>query len=106
MPTRTRLIRKKLQKRPNGSTFSRYATIKYPEIPLSEDDVYLTTGTTDRLDLLAHSLYQDVDLWWVIATANPGVVRRDSLCLKPGIEIRIPRDVNGIKSQFEEINSK
>ena len=106
MPTRIRLIRKKTQKKPNGSTFSRYSTIKYPEIPLSEDDIYLTTGAADRLDLLAHSLYQDVDLWWIIATANPGVVRRDSLCLKPGIEIRIPRDVNDIISQFEEINNR
>ena len=47
-----------------------------------------------------------MDFWWIIATANPGVVRRDSLCLKPGIEIRIPRDVNGIISEFEELNSR
>ena len=106
MPTRTRLIRKKSQKRKNGSTFSRYATIKYPEIPLTEDDIYITTGVRDRLDTLAYTFYRDVDFWWIIATANPGIARRDSLCLKPGIEIRIPRDVNGIISEFEELNSR
>ena len=26
-------------------------------------------------------------MWWIIATANPGVVKRDTFNLKPGLEI-------------------
>ena len=64
------------------------------------------TGASDRLDILANQYYKDVDLWWIIATANPDVIRRDSLCLKPGIQIRIPSDINSVLSDFEEINRR
>ena len=81
-----------------------YKNIKYPEIPLSFDDIYITTTSGDRLDLFAHQFYQDVDLWWVITTANPDIIRRDSFALKPGIEIRIPQDINNILDVFEKLN--
>ena len=81
-----------------------FKNIKYPEIPLSFDDIYVTTTSGDRLDLLAHQFYQDVDLWWVITTANPDIIRRDSFALKPGIEIRIPQDINNILDVFEKLN--
>tara|TARA_B100000287_G_scaffold297539_1_gene280674 strand:+ start:532 stop:837 length:306 start_codon:yes stop_codon:yes gene_type:complete len=81
-----------------------YKNIKYPEIPLSFDDIYVTTTSGDRLDNLAYQFYQDVDLWWIITTANPGVVRRDSFNLKPGVEIRIPQDINSILDTFEKSN--
>ena len=81
-----------------------YLNIKYPEIPLSFDDVYITTTSGDRLDNIAHQFYQDVDLWWIITTANPDVIRRDSFNLKPGMEIRIPNNIQGIIEAFEELN--
>ena len=81
-----------------------YLNIKYPEIPLSFDDVYITTTSGDRLDNITHQFYQDVDLWWIITTANPDVIRRDSFNLKPGIEIRIPQDIEIILEEFEELN--
>ena len=81
-----------------------YLNIKYPEIPLSFDDVYITTTSGDRLDNIAHQFYQDVDLWSIITTANPDVIRRDSFNLKPGIEIRIPQDIEIILEEFEELN--
>jgi len=81
-----------------------YKNIKYPEIPLSFDDIYITTTSGDRLDLLSHQFYQDVDLWWIIATANPDHIRRDSFALKPGVEIRIPQDTNSILDVFEKLN--
>ena len=46
----------------------------------------------------------DVDLWWIITTANPNVIRRDSFNLKPGIEIRIPDNIQGIIEAFETLN--
>jgi len=45
-----------------------------------------------------------VDLWWIISTANPDVIRRDSFNLKSGIEIRIPQDINSILDDFEKLN--
>ena len=81
-----------------------YRALKYPEIPLSIEDLYITTTDGDRLDLLANQFYQDVDMWWIIATANPGVVKRDTFNLKPGLQIRIPTSTQGIIQEFEELN--
>ena len=78
--------------------------LKYPEIPLNIMDIYVTTTAGDRLDLLAHQFYHDVDLWWIISSANPSVIRRDSLVLEPGLEIRIPASIQFILEEFERIN--
>ena len=81
-----------------------YKAAKYPEIPLSIDDVYIITTVEDRLDSLADHFYNDVDLWWIIAVANPDIVRRDSFKLKSGLELRIPQDYYNIITDFKEIN--
>tara|TARA_R110000823_G_scaffold206606_1_gene337278 strand:- start:175 stop:477 length:303 start_codon:yes stop_codon:yes gene_type:complete len=81
-----------------------YKAAKYPEIPLSISDIYIITTVEDRLDSLANHFYNDVDLWWIIAIANPDIVRRDSFRLKSGLEIRIPQDHFTIIEAFEEIN--
>ena len=81
-----------------------YRIIKYPNIPLSVNDIYVITTAGDRLDLLANQFYSDVRLWWVIATANRDIVRKDSLGLKPGLEIRIPSNINQIIKDFEKVN--
>lgn len=81
-----------------------YKPLKYPEIPLSVNDVYIITTVGDRLDSLAQQFYGDVRLWWVITSANMNIIRRDSYSLKPGLEIRIPHDIEDVLSKFEEIN--
>ena len=81
-----------------------YSVLKYPKIPLSIDDIYIITTSGDRLDLLANQFYKDVDLWWIIATANPNVARRDSFSLKSGLEIRIPFNKDEIIQSFSELN--
>ena len=48
-----------------------YTTVRYPEIPLSADDIYVYTQQGDRFDVLAQDFYQDSSLWWVIAIGNP-----------------------------------
>ena len=100
MPRRTQYIQQKI----NSDRKRYYRNIKYPEIPLTFNDIYVTTTSGDRLDNLAHQFYKNVDLWWVITTANPNVIRRDSFNLKPGIEIRIPQDIDTILENFEKIN--
>ena len=81
-----------------------FDNVKYPEIPLSINDIYVITTSGDRLDLLANQFYQDVRLWWIIANANRDIIRRDSISLKPGLEIRIPANPQGIMQNFESIN--
>ena len=81
-----------------------YRIIKNPEIPLSINDLYVVTTAGDRLDLLANQFYNDVRLWWVIATANRDIVRKDSYGLNPGLEIRIPSNITKILKDFENIN--
>jgi len=99
MPSRLNYI---LKKRNNNKRY--YTNIKYPEIPLSVNDIYIITTVGDRLDTIANQFLNDVDLWWIITTANPDVIRRDSLSLPPGIEIRIPDNVQGIIEAFEALN--
>ena len=99
MPSRLNYIAKK---RTNNRRY--YVNIKYPEIPLSVNDMYIITTVGDRLDTLADEFFNDVDLWWIITTSNPDVIRRDSLNLPPGIEIRIPDNVQGIIEAFEALN--
>ena len=81
-----------------------YKPLKYPTIQPTSSDLYIVTSIGDRLDLLAYQFYKDTRLWWIIANANVGIIRRDSFALKPGIEIRIPYNIEDILSDFEEIN--
>ena len=63
----------------------------YPDIPVSENDYYVISTVGDRFDILAQQFYNDVNLWWIIAAANPNV-RRDTLFITPGLQLRIPID--------------
>ena len=80
------------------------APMRYPVIPLSKQDIYVTTIVGDRLDLIANQFYSDVRLSWVIVAANPDIIRRDSISLKPGLEIRIPANPNFAVKLFKMIN--
>ena len=115
MPTRDKFLRRRVSRNRRqqttgdssaGEIIQRYGTIKYPTISLSARDIYITTSSVDRLDTLANQFYRDVDLWWIIATANPDVIRRDSLCVEAGIQIRIPLDINTVLDDFERLNNK
>jgi hypothetical protein len=79
-----------------------YKNAIYPEVPVSENDIYVITTSDDRLDLLAADYYGDTSLWWVISSANnlPG----NSLYLQNGIQIRIPFDYTQALNQFIAIN--
>ena len=101
MPSRLEFIE---QYRENSKRYFKY--IKYPNIPLSINDIYAVTVDGDRLDLIADQFYNDVDLWWIITTANPDIIRRDSFNLKPGLQIRIPdpNRVSNILRSFEQLN--
>jgi hypothetical protein len=81
-----------------------YSLTRYPEIPLNINDIYITTVSGDRLDLLANQFYNDIRLWWIIASANPNIIRRDSFALAPNIELRIPSNEQDIIDNYEDLN--
>jgi len=76
----------------------------YPEIPLSENDIYVITEFGDRLDLLANQFYQDVTMYWIIAAANPDVINFGSLFIAEGTQLRIPVNINDILRSYKNLN--
>jgi phage tail protein X len=80
------------------------SSTKYPDVPLSETDVYLYTMRGDRLDNLAYQFYGDSTLWWILSTANPDLPN-DSLYPTLGYQLRIPTDINQILNDFEQLNN-
>jgi len=66
-----------------------YDSLLDPEFIRSVNDIYVVCSFGERLDLLAFKYYGDATLWWVIAAANPDL-RKDSLYLQPGVQVRVP----------------
>lgn len=75
----------------------------YPNIPLSETDIYVITTIGDRLDYLAYTYYRDSELYWIITAANNNVTK-GSLFPVPGTQLRIPQNINPILNQFTQFN--
>lgn len=101
-----RYTRNKVLVKPNlnGTRGVRYYRgVKYPEIALSPEDVYVYTEDGDRFDILANEYYNDSSLWWIISTAN-GSLPQDSYYLPLGIQIRIPTNVGAIQSAYNKLN--
>lgn len=80
-----------------------YRSVIDPIIPRADDDIYVMTTEGDRLDSLAFQYYKDSSYWWIISTANPSL-RKDSIVLESGIQLRIPRDPRRVISLVEEVN--
>jgi len=80
-----------------------YVTVKYPNIPLSENDIYILASSIDRYDKLALDYYGDTSLWWIISTANNNLPQ-NSLFLPLGSYVRIPSNYLEILSQFNTLN--
>jgi len=90
-----------------------YKTSRYPEVPLSENDIYVISTQGVRFDVLAQQYYGDSSLWWVISIANTGnagagtlpVLPQNSLVIPEGTQIRIPNNPIQIYNVFNQINS-
>ena len=80
-----------------------YTTSRYPEIPLSENDIYVYTTQGDRYDVLALNYYGDSSLWWIIASANPNI-GLSTLVIPEGVQIRIPNNISAVINDFRLIN--
>jgi hypothetical protein len=75
----------------------------YPNIPLSNSDVYIITTIGDRLDNIAYSYYNDVNLWWIIPMANNNSTK-GSMFPVPGTQLRIPTDLSAVLKIFDNFN--
>jgi hypothetical protein len=73
-------------------------------IEKSIDDLYIIASYGERLDSLAWKYYGDVQYWWIIAAANPEL-RRDSMFLDPGVQVRVPTNYIDIEQQYQEFNN-
>jgi len=90
-----------------------YQTTRYPEVPLTDNDIYVYTTQGDRFDILANQYYGDQSLWWVISIANtavagtslPSDLPQDSLVIPEGIQIRIPANYAEVLSSYRILNS-
>jgi len=81
-----------------------YQTVRYPEIPLTSEDIYVYTQQGDRFDVLAQQYYQDSSLWWIIASANPQVTL-GSLIIPDGIQLRIPAFPASVINAYNALNN-
>ena len=80
-----------------------YKTVRYPEVPLSSEDIYVYTQQGDRFDVLALQFYQDSSLWWIIAIGNPQVTL-GSLLIPSGLQLRIPAFPYNVINAYKTIN--
>ena len=78
-------------------------TTIYPKIKASDNDFYIISEAGDRLDLLAHKYYGSTTMWWIIATANN--LNDANFFVEPGIQLRIPIDVQSILTTYNRVNN-
>lgn len=81
-----------------------FSTVKFPDIPLDENDIYVTSVQGDRYDLLAEDFYQDGTLYWVISKANDHLPQ-NSLVVPEGRQIRIPANIAEVLNKYKALNS-
>ena len=82
---KTSIIRRGVSEKKTYSIDSNGTTV-YSFIPQTDNDIHIITQEGDRLDLLAHQFYGDVNLWWYIAKAN----NLTFMTMSPGTPLRIP----------------
>lgn len=91
------------EKKDSNNRRVRTSTI-YPPIAKHPDDTYVLTTVGDTLYALAYQYYNSVNYYWVIAEANEGL-NKATLNLIPGIQLRIPSQLNEIISDFRDLNN-
>lgn len=91
------------QKRNTNNKQVQLSTI-YPPIAKHPDDLYVLTTTGDTLYALAYQYYRSVNYYWIIAEANEGL-DKTTQNLIPGIQLRIPSQVETIVRDLEDLNN-
>jgi hypothetical protein len=63
------------------------------DLPNQTDDILFTVTQqySNRPDLLAYDLYNDVNLWWVFAVRNKDIIKDPVFDMIPGQRIYLPK---------------
>ena len=63
------------------------------DLPLQNDDILFTVTQqySNRPDLLAYDLYNDVNLWWVFAVRNKDIIKDPVFDMISGQRIYLPK---------------
>ena len=82
-----------------------FKPIIYPKIPLRDDDIYIFSRESEKLEHISYRFYGTPEYWWVIAKANN--ISKGSIFLEPGKQLRIPNptSITEILNSMEELNS-
>jgi hypothetical protein len=88
----------------NSQGKSYYRDNKYPEIPLSINDIYIVASDGDRFDMIANQYYGDPSLWWIISIANPDI-SQNSIYIPLETQIRIPYNPANVVASYNQLNS-
>lgn len=78
-------------------------SLTLPIIEERDDDVYIITNSSDRLDALAFKYYGDARYWWVIAVVNN--LGKGTFALDGGIQIRIPQNPSAVIDAVRDKNN-
>jgi len=98
-----RYISSKVIQLRNDNT-SKHSTSFVPKIERDNTDLFIRTRAGDRLDLLAHEFYQDVTLWWILASVNN--LGKGTFAIPPGSRLRIPLNISDIREKYVEFNQR
>lgn len=88
----------------NEENTSYRRNVIFPSVPARSSDIYVISTAGDRYDTLALEYYNDSSLWWIIAGVNNS--KKDSLAVKPGVQLRIPAFPQDIINAYEELNNE
>lgn len=87
--------------------FKRYTSVKnpqdlYPGVTITDrdTDLFMEYGTEDKLELVAHEVYGDASLWWIIMLANPEYAMEYEI--EPGETLRVPLPLNSVIAEIRE----
>ena len=81
-----------------------FNTVIYPDVKQQETDIYINSHKGDRLDLLSFKYYGNVQDWWIIAAAN-NLGNNGSMYITPGLQMRIPVEINNIIDNYNRLNN-
>lgn len=80
-----------------------HLTTEFPIIKASDTDIVVISNEADYLDALAFKYYGDPTLWFIIALANN--LGKARMSVPPGLQLRIPSNVNDILVNFNSLNA-
>ena len=81
-----------------------YVTTQYPIIEPQDSDAIIISNDGDFLDSLAYTYYGDPTLWFIIALANN--IGKGRMSVPPGLQLRIPTNIDSILVQFNNLNQQ